>query len=374
MACNPRRILVVFGTRPEAIKLAPVIAALRARSDLETIVCNTGQHGEMLDQVLPFFGISPDIDLALMRQGQDLHQVVAGVIESMGAVIARTAPDMVVVQGDTSTALGSGLAAVYSQSPLAHVEAGLRTYDMRDPFPEEANRRLLDQMSSLLFAPTEDCRAALLAEGLPQEMIHVTGNSVVDALEMARRHWDEHGAPVEAEAILAECGGPVVLVTGHRRENLGEGLAEIFAGVAALAEEQPDITVLFPVHRNPDVRGAANAQLAGRSNVKLLPPQPYPVFLNLAARADLIITDSGGIQEEAPSFGTPVLVTRRTTERQPLTASGAGILVVPKAETVLAHARAMLAAGRRMPGHNPFGDGRAGERITEHVVRFLDRT
>jgi len=371
MQSEPRRVLVAFGTRPEVIKLAPVISALRRQPGLETITCASGQHREMVDQILPFFQLDPDIDLNLMRPGQSLHRLLAGIVEQMGEVIERCKPDLVVVQGDTGTALGTGLAAIYCGLPIAHVEAGLRTYRLYDPFPEEANRRLLDQMSSLLFAPTEDCRTALLAEGLPADSVHVTGNTVVDALEMVRRHWDEHGAPAEAERLLADCPGPMLLLTGHRRENLGDGLAAVFSAIAQLAEEQPELTVLFPVHRNPDVRGLAETMLAGHRNIRLLEPMAYPVFLRLVARADLIVTDSGGIQEEAPSFGTPILVTRRTTERQPLTESGAGVLSCPETDQVLAQARALLAQGRRSSPSNPFGDGRAGDRIAAHIAAFL---
>lgn len=370
MSSDRKRVLVVFGTRPEAIKLAPVVTALRAMPDLETVVCSTGQHRDMVAQVLPSLGLTPDIDLDLMQPGQSLHSVVADVLRHVGEVVDRIAPGLVVVHGDTGSAVGATLAAHYSGCPVAHVEAGLRTGDLFDPFPEEANRRLIDPVCSLLFAPTATARDTLLAEGHSPANVHLTGNTVVDALETIRTQWAAEGPPPAASALLAECPGPVVLLTCHRRENFGDGLAAIFAGVAALARQRPDVTVLFPVHRNPEVRAAA-AILADLPNLRLLEPLPYPDFLYLVARAALIITDSGGIQEEAPSFGTPVLVARRVTERQQLTDSGGGILVGRCADSVLAQALACLDTGRRPAGPNPFGDGLAGKRIAVAIAAFL---
>lgn len=370
MPSERKRVLVVFGTRPEAIKLAAVVTALRQRPEMETIVCCTGQHRDMVAQVLPSLGLVPDINLDLMQPGQTPNSVVADVLRGVGDLVERLSPSLVVVHGDTGSAVGATLAAHYGGCPVAHVEAGLRTGDLFDPFPEEANRRLIDSVCSLLFAPTVAARDALLAEGHPPANIHLTGNTVVDALETIRARWAEDGAPPVAAGLLAQCDGPTVLMTCHRRENFGDGLAAIFAGVAELARRRPEITVLFPVHRNPEVRAAAQA-LQGLANVRLMEPMPYPDFLYLVANAALIITDSGGIQEEAPSFGTPVLVARRVTERQQLTESGGGILVGRCADTVLRQALSCLDGDRRPLAANPFGDGRAGMRIAAAIAAQL---
>lgn len=369
MPCDRPRVLVVFGTRPEIIKLAPVVTALRRQPGIETVVCSTGQQRELGAQTLAAFGLAADMDLDLMRHGQDLHDVVAGTLCGVRDVVARIRPALVVVQGDTGSAVGAGLAAYYARVPVAHVEAGLRTGDMFDPFPEEVNRRLLDELASLLFAPTARARDTLLREGVPAGRVHLTGNTVVDALRMAERRWREGGPPPAAAALLASCPGPLLLLTCHRRETFGSGQAAIFDGVLDVARRRPDLTVLFPVHPNPEVRQPAEACFADVPNIRLSEQMPYPDFLYLLSRADLVVSDSGGVQEEAPSFGTPLLVVRRQTERVEGVEAGQAVVSGLEAGDIATRALALLEAGRRPPARqNPYGDGQAGERIATACV------
>ncbi|HLN26043.1 MAG TPA: UDP-N-acetylglucosamine 2-epimerase (non-hydrolyzing) [Patescibacteria group bacterium] len=372
MPCETPRILVVFGTRPEIIKLAPVVAALRQKPGIETVVCSTGQQRELAAQTLAVFDLTADFDLQLMRERQDLHDIVAGALCGTRDIIAQVRPSFVLVQGDTGSAVGAGLAAYYSRIPLGHVEAGLRTNDMFNPFPEEANRRLLDEVSSLLFAPTPRARDVLLREGVAAERVHLTGNTVVDALMMARQGWEQRGAPATAAGLLASCPGKKLLLTCHRRENFGDGLAAIFDGVADIARRYPDLTVLFPVHPNPTVRDAAQAHLGGVANVRLLGQLPYPDFLYLLSHADLVISDSGGVQEEAPSFGTPLMVVRRQTERMEGVEGGFATIARLEAEDISRHALELLAQGRRPPTvTTPYGDGHAAQRIADLLTQAV---
>lgn len=361
------KVLVVFGTRPEVIKLAPVIAALRRCPAVEVVVCNTGQQRELSAQAMAAFDLVADLDLELMRHGQDLHDVVAGTLCGVRDAVARIRPALTVVQGDTGSAVGAGLASYYARVPVAHVEAGLRTGDMFNPFPEEVNRRLLDELSTLLFAPTARARDTLLREGVPAERIHLTGNTVVDALRMAEHRLN--AAPPPAAAVLP-AAGPLLLLTCHRRENFGDGLSAIFNGVLEAARQRPDLTVLFPVHPNPEVRAAAQAHFAECGNVRLLDQLPYPDFLYLLARADLAVSDSGGVQEEAPSFGTPLLVVRRQTERMEGVEAGYADIVDLTSPAIAARILELLAAGRRPRADNPYGDGRAGTRIADICAAF----
>lgn len=359
MPSDRPKVLVVFGTRPEIIKLAPVVAALRRHPAVEVVTCNTGQQRELSAQALAAFDLAADIQLDLMRRGQDLHDVVAGTLCGVRDAVARIGPALVVVQGDTGSAVGAGLAAYYARVPVAHVEAGLRTGDMFNPFPEEINRRLLDELSTLLFAPTPRARDTLLREGIPAERVHLTGNTVVDALLAAGRRPPSPAAA----ALTAGLPGPLLLLTCHRRENFGAGLAAIFDGVLEVARRRPDLTVLFPVHPNPEVREPAEARFAGAANVRLIGQLPYHDFLHLLGRADLMVSDSGGVQEEAPSFGTPLLVVRRLTERMEGIEAGHADMVGPDCAAIAARAMDLLEAGRRPRAPNPYGDGRAGERI-----------
>jgi UDP-N-acetylglucosamine 2-epimerase (non-hydrolysing) len=364
-------IAVVAGTRPEGIKLAPVVHALRRRRGVETLLVSTGQHREMLQQALEAFALRPDVDLDLMRAGQGLHDVTVGTLARLEPILRELRPAWVVVQGDTTTAMAAALAAFYQRIPVAHVEAGLRTNDRYRPFPEEVNRRIVDQLSSALFAPTAHAREALLAEGFPGARILVTGNTVVDAIHHLRASGATRGRSA-AGLDLGAIPGRVVLVTSHRRESFGEGLAAICRAIVRLVERHPDVTVVYPVHLNPNVDGPVRAALGGHARIALLPPVGYVELAALLERADLVLTDSGGIQEEAPSYGKPVLVLREVTERPEGVAAGVAAVVGTSEEGIVAEASRLLsdrAAYERMAtGTNPYGDGRASERIADALL------
>jgi UDP-N-acetylglucosamine 2-epimerase len=365
------RIAVIAGTRPEAIKLAPVVRRLRAQGSAETLFVSTGQHREMLAQVLAAFELEPDLDLGIMRAGQDLHDVTVATLTRLKPVLRELRPAWVVVQGDTTTAMAAALAAFYERTSVAHVEAGLRTNDRYRPFPEELNRRLVDQLSTALFAPTALAREALLREGFPDGRILVTGNTVVDAIHHLRATGGtrrRHAAGLDLEAIP----GRLVLVTSHRRESFGEGLAAICRALVRIAERAPDVTVVYPVHLNPNVDGPVRAALGGHPRIVLLPPVSYVELAALLERAHLVLTDSGGIQEEAPSFRKPVLVLRDVTERPEGVAAGVAALVGTGEERIVEETLRLLAdraAYERMAsGASPYGDGRAAERIVEALL------
>jgi UDP-N-acetylglucosamine 2-epimerase (non-hydrolysing) len=365
------RIAVVAGTRPEAIKLAPVVRALRTRAGVETLFVSTGQHREMLGQVLDAFGLAPDVDLEVMRAGQDLHDVTVATLQRLKPVLREWRPGWVVVQGDTTTALAAALGAFYERVPVAHVEAGLRTNDRYRPFPEELNRRLVDQLASALFAPTALAREALLREGFPEGRILVTGNTVVDAihhLRATRGARRREAAGLDLDAIP----GRVVLVTSHRRESFGEGLAAICRALVRIADRAPDVTVIYPVHLNPHVDGPVRAALGGHPRIALLPPVSYDELVALLERAHLVLTDSGGIQEEAPSFRRPVLVLREVTERPEGVAAGVAAVVGTGEERIVAETLRLLedraAYARMAAGANPYGDGHAAERIVDALL------
>lgn len=369
------KVLLVFGTRPEAIKLAPLVKALQAAPErFETRVCVTAQHRQMLDQTLRLFEITPDIDLDLMRPDQGLEEFTARSLTALAPVMAEAAPDVVVVQGDTTTALTGALAAFYRQIPVGHVEAGLRTHDPYSPFPEEINRQLVSRIAGLHFAPTDRNRANLLAEGIGEAGITVTGNTVIDALFWMRDRLRR--GPALGEAIAAEIaaqagvdlsGRPFILVTGHRRENFGAGFQGICRGLAAIAARFPDLELVYPVHLNPNVRRPVAEILGGLPNLRLIEPQDYERFVWLLDRCRLVMTDSGGIQEEAPSLGKPVLVMRDTTERPEAVEAGTVRLIGTEAERLLAEASRLLddkaAYAAMARAHNPYGDGRACARI-----------
>jgi len=367
-----RKILCVLGTRPEVIKMAPVIRALEEQAEeMECRVVSTAQHREMLDQTLRVFGIVPHVDLDVMRPDQSLAGLTAAVLAGMEPLLRRERPDHVLVQGDTTTALAAALAAFYQRIPVGHVEAGLRSHDPFNPYPEEVNRRAIDAMAELLFAPTARAEANLLREGVPAERILVTGNTVVDALQ----HVLALPPPVDLEALGAPLPAEarVVLVTSHRRENWDGPLREICGAFTDLVAEFPDVHVVYPVHLNPNVRRTVLAALGGAPRIHLLEPVDYLTLVHLMRRAHLILTDSGGIQEEAPTLGKPVLVLRRVTERPEACEAGVAKVVGTARSAIATEARLLLqdeaAYARMARRENPFGDGKAAGRIVEALRR-----
>ncbi|MBN3808181.1 UDP-N-acetylglucosamine 2-epimerase (non-hydrolyzing) [Paraburkholderia sp. Ac-20347] len=362
------KVMVVMGTRPEVIKLAPVVAALR--TEVETIVCSSGQHKEMLAQALAFFGIEPDIDLDVMTPGQTLNSLSARVLAGMDAALEQVRPDWVVVQGDTTTAFCSALAAFHRGIPVAHVEAGLRTGDLASPFPEEANRSLLARIATLHFTPTALARSALLAEGVPESRIIVAGNTVVDAIAAVRRSW-ESARPVSP--LPAWDGGmrQHILVTCHRRENFGDVLAGICRMLRDLCGRYDAYRWVFPVHLNPAVRGPVLRELDGIRNLVLMEPVDYPTSLHLISESALVVSDSGGIQEEAPTFGVPVVVMRNHTERREGVDAGFATLAGQDAGRIEAAVIGWLDDPARRAAlrnrANPYGDGLASQRILDSL-------
>lgn len=372
------KVMVVFGTRPEAIKMAPLVKGLQARAgDIETVVCVTAQHREMLDQVLKLFDIVPEHDLNIMKPGQDLFDITSNILLGLRGVLQLEKPDLVLVHGDTTTTLAATLAAYYARTPVAHVEAGLRTGNKLAPFPEEINRKLTGAVADLHFAPTETSRQNLLAEGIADATILVTGNTVIDALLAV---VDKLKTDAELQRDLAarfdflNAGKRLILVTGHRRENFGEGFQNICEALADVAQTHAEVEVLYPVHLNPNVRQPVNAILAARglSNVHLIDPVDYLPFVYLMDRSYLIITDSGGVQEEAPSLGKPVLVMRDTTERPEAVDAGTVRLVGTSREAIVRETSRLLEDRveyeRMSRSHNPYGDGRAVQRIVEALL------
>jgi len=375
MTAKPR-ILVIFGTRPEAIKLFPVIHALKADGRFECVVAVSAQHRQMLDQVLEIAGIVPDHDLDVMQPDQTLDALTANLLTGLGKVMDTVRPDRVIVQGDTATAMSGALAAYYRKIPVDHVEAGLRSYNIYHPWPEEVNRKIIGAMASLHFAPTATSEAALVKEAVDPARVHVTGNTVIDALhwvtaEIARNPALASGL-AELEARLA--GKRIVGVTSHRRENFGDGMEAIASAIRQIAQ-RPDTAVIFPVHLNPNVRKVMNERLSGLDNVALIEPLDYPHFARLLSIAEIMLTDSGGVQEEAPALGKPVLVMRETTERPEGIEAGTAKLVgtdeariVTEISTLLDDKAAYEAMAR---AHNPFGDGHASQRIVELLANEI---
>ncbi|MEN3977233.1 UDP-N-acetylglucosamine 2-epimerase (non-hydrolyzing) [Emcibacter sp. SYSU 3D8] len=367
-----RRILTVFGTRPEAIKMAPVVTALEASPVLDARVCVTSQHRQMLDQVLELFAIRPDWDLDIMKAGQSLNDITAGVLAGMEGVFDDWRPDRVLVHGDTTTTFAASLAAYYRKIPVGHVEAGLRTGNRYSPWPEEMNRRLTGALADLHFAPTSRARDNLLAENVPADSVYVTGNTVIDALAMTRDRLLADDALVRRYDDRFAFLGPkrLVLVTGHRRESFGDGLRQMCLALADLAA-RGDVTVLYPVHLNPNVKGPVHELLGGLPDIHLTEPEDYLPFVYLMNRGTLIITDSGGIQEEAPSLGKPVLVTRDTTERPEAVEAGTVIMTGTDRARIVAEASRLLDDAshydRMSHAHNPYGDGHAARRIVSYL-------
>ena len=383
-----KKITVIFGTRPEAIKLAPVIRALKKVGGIQCEVCVTGQHRQMLDQVLEVMGIKPDIDLNLMRTNQTLSGLTSRAIQALDKTFAKSHPDLVLVQGDTTTAFCATLTAFYHHIPVGHVEAGLRTGDLRAPWPEEANRVLTSRLATLHFAPTNTSKANLCKEGVSMARVFVTGNTVIDALlfmiKQVRKNppkIDGLPPPLQIVNSKANLQHPMILITGHRRENFGQGFENICRAIAELARRFPHMHFVYPVHLNPNVRTPVN-QILGRDhdgrmlpNIHLIEPVPYREFVALMGRSHVILTDSGGVQEEAPSLGKPVLVMRETTERPEAVKAGtvklvgtdfhrivhgvSRLLTNPKAYQTMAHA------------HNPYGDGHAAPRIAQIILGYL---
>jgi len=369
------RVLTVFGTRPEAIKLAPVIKELEKHSEFESRVCVTAQHRQMLDQVLQLFGINPHWDLNLMRENQSLFYVTSSALRSLEAVFREAQPDVVLVQGDTTTAFVASLAAYYLKIKVGHVEAGLRTYDKFNPFPEEMNRRLADALSDFLFAPTVRAKQNLLREGFPEERVFVTGNTVIDALLWVRRQRVKGEKSLSRFPQLMNDSSRLILVTGHRRESFGEGFEKICRGLKMIAERNPDVRIVYPVHLNPNVKEPVHRILGGVANVHLIEPLDYAGFVLLMDKAYLILTDSGGIQEEAPSLGKPVLVMREKTERPEAIEAGTARLVGTDSEQIFEETQRLLSDRteyeKMARAANPFGDGRAAERIVQILLKEL---
>jgi UDP-N-acetylglucosamine 2-epimerase (non-hydrolysing) len=373
-----KRISFIFGTRPEAIKLCPVILAMKGHSDLEPHVCVTGQHREMLDQVLDVFGVVPDVDLALMLPNQTLSELTARSISAIDAYLTEHKPDMVLVQGDTTTVFCAALCAFYHKIPVGHVEAGLRTWNKYSPFPEEINRVLATRLADLHFTPTNTSRDNLLREGVAPDRIIVTGNTVIDALVLALERVKVNppsipGLPPETMTN----GRPLVLITGHRRESFGEGFRNICLAIVELAQRFPSAEFVYPVHLNPNVREPVFSLLGDMPNIHLIDPLGYLSFVALMNRAKIILTDSGGIQEEAPSLGKPVLVMRDTTERPEAVSAGTAKLVGTETSAIVREATCLLTDGenyRKMAqAHNPYGDGRASMRIVDLIMKNCRR-
>jgi UDP-N-acetylglucosamine 2-epimerase (non-hydrolysing) len=368
-----KKILLVFGTRPEAIKMAPLVKALQKDTEhFETRVCVTAQHRQMLDQVLEVFGITPEYDLNIMAPNQDLYDITAKVLLGLREVLKDFRPDTVLVHGDTTTSMAASLAAFYMQIPVGHVEAGLRTYNMLSPWPEEMNRQVTDRICTYYFAPTEQSRANLLQENIDAKKIFITGNTVIDALLMAVDIISTTGVKEKMAKELQEKGYTVgdreyILVTGHRRENFGDGFLHICKAIKELAALHPEMDIVYPVHLNPNVQKPVYELLSGLSNVYLISPLDYLPFIYAMQHSTLLLTDSGGVQEEAPSLGKPVLVMRDTTERPEAVEAGTVKLVGTDAEAIVSNVTALLLDKemykRMSETHNPYGDGQACERI-----------
>lgn len=370
------RILVVLGTRPEVIKLAPLAWALAEHRDWQVSLCATGQHRELVPPMLQLFGLVPEVELSAMTPAQSLSSLMARLLDGLDAVLDALRFDWVVVQGDTTTAAAGALAAFHRRVPVAHVEAGLRTDDLAAPFPEEANRQMIGRLASLHLAPTPAARAALLREAVAPDKIEVTGNTVVDAVRWAASQLPpEGGPPGNATELLRLIGRPFVLVTGHRRESFGGGLSAVCEGLVALARAYPGVDFVYPVHLNPHVQAAVHGQLAGLGNVLLIEPVEYFTAVWLLQRCMFVITDSGGLQEEAPEFAKPVIVTRTSTERTEGIAAGCAALVGYDTEKLVATARRWLddpeAYAAACPAKNPYGDGRAAARCVAALRRRL---
>ncbi|MEO0441216.1 MAG: UDP-N-acetylglucosamine 2-epimerase (non-hydrolyzing) [Pseudomonadota bacterium] len=370
------RVMVIFGTRPEAIKLFPVVRALAGKQALETVTCVTAQHREMLDQVLDIAEIRPDHDLDLMRSDQSLDELTARLLQGIGETLDSVRPQRVIVQGDTATAMCGALAAYYRQIPVSHVEAGLRSYNIYHPWPEEVNRKIIGTIADQHFAPTETSAAALRKENIPDNQISVTGNTVIDALLVtAEKAGKEIGLDPELTSLLDRFSDRKIIgVTSHRRENFGDGLNQISAALREIASRE-DVALIFPIHLNPNVRAVMTDALGGLDNVAMIEPLDYPNFVGLLGACHFMLTDSGGVQEEAPALGKPVLVMRDTTERPEGVEAGTAKLVGTDPDLIVSEAHKLLDNkdyyNSMAKAHNPFGDGKSSERIADIVAASL---
>lgn len=364
-----KKVMLIFGTRPEAIKMCPLVHALEHRPAFDTVVCVTGQHRQMLDQILECFHVEPQYDLSIMQEKQTLFDVTISILQKLRIILETEKPDVVLVHGDTSTAFVTALSCFYMQIPVGHVEAGLRTYNLQSPFPEEFNRQAVDLVTRFYFAPTEESRQNLLREHKPDSAVYVTGNTVIDAL----------GTTVRKDYINADVewarGSRMILLTAHRRENLGEPMRQMFRAIRRVVDDTPDVKLIYPMHLNPRVRDTARACFDGQNRIRLVEPMDVLDFHNVMARAHLILTDSGGIQEEAPSLGKPVLVMRDTTERPEGVKAGTLRLVGTDEQPIYNAVMELLnnPATYAAMSHavNPYGDGRASQRIADILEREL---
>ncbi len=365
-----KRILIVFGTRPEAIKMAPIIMELKKQKKIYTTICVTAQHREMLDQVLNLFNIVPDIDLNIMKPNQTLSEITSNVIVKMDSLLKSKKPDLVMIQGDTTTVMATGLAAFYNKIPIAHVEAGLRSFNIYYPFPEELNRKIVSLFAKYHFAPTNKAKEVLIKEGIDVKNIYVTGNTVIDALYYILKK----PIPDVVQEILSEINPElkIILVTAHRRENFGEKLKNICTALRKLVERNKDIAVVYPVHLNPNVRETVFGVLGNTERIYLIDPVEYDVLIHLMNNSYIVLTDSGGIQEEAPSLGKPVLVLRTETERMEGIVAGTAKLVGPFESTIITETERLLKSNeeyeKMAKAVNPYGDGKAAERIVKILL------
>ena len=363
------KVMSIFGTRPEGVKMAPLVKELERRKEIESIVCVTAQHRQMLDQVLETFNIKPDYDLNIMKQGQSLSEITSRALTGLESVIKDVKPDIVLVHGDTTTTFAGALAAFYNQVAIGHVEAGLRTYDKYSPFPEEMNRQMVDCMTDLYFAPTIVSKENLLKEDIQEEKIFVTGNTVIDAMSTTVKNDYTH-----PELEWIKPNEKMILLTAHRRENLGEPMRHIFKAIRRIVDEFDDVKVIYPIHLNPLVRSVANEVFAGCDKVKLIEPLEVFDFHNFQNKSYIILTDSGGIQEEAPSLGKPVLVLRDTTERPEGISAGTLKLVGTNEETIYNETKKLLTDNKEYEkmshASNPYGDGHASERIVDAIIKW----
>ena len=364
-----KKVMLVFGTRPEAIKMCPLVLELKSRRDIKTLVCVTGQHRQMLDAVLNTFGVVPDYDLSIMKESQTLFDITQGVLAGMRTVLGKANPDIVLVHGDTTTTFAAALACFYLQIPVGHVEAGLRTYDIGAPYPEEFNREAVSVMAKYNFAPTEAAKNNLLREGKAPEGIFVTGNTAIDALKTTVRADYTH------PELKWAADSRLIIITAHRRENIGEPMRHMFRAIRRITEEHPDVKAVYPIHMNPAVRSVAREELSGCSRIHLIDPLDVLDFHNFLARCYLILTDSGGVQEEAPSLGKPVLVMRDTTERPEGIAAGTLRLVGSDEDRIYQAFKQLLVDPEEYEkmacASNPYGDGTASKQIADILLRNL---
>lgn len=367
------KVMSIFGTRPEAIKMAPLVKELDNRKEIESIVCVTAQHREMLDQVLKTFDIKPDYDLNIMKKGQSLSEITSRALLGLEEVIKEVKPDIVLVHGDTTTTFAGALAAFYNQVSIGHVEAGLRTYDKYSPFPEEMNRQMVDSMTDLYFAPTEISKENLLKQNISEDKIYITGNTAIDAMSTTVKENYSH-----KELEWIKPGERMILLTAHRRENLGEPMRHIFKAIRRIVDEFDDVKVIYPIHLNPLVRSIANEIFNGCDKVKLIEPLEVFDFHNFQNKSYIILTDSGGIQEEAPSLGKPVLVLRDTTERPEGIKAGTLKLVGTNEETIYTETKKLLTDKKEYNNMShaskPYGDGHASERIVSSIISWYKNT